>query len=135
MRFTEGEVLGSVLQSEENMASGREDLWRGCASGVYEDLSSGYVRDRVKEGKMVSSAFTVWQGEGTERRGWFVVDFKSHRKHWPQRSVKMENITGFALNLQQDDHLMVGHPKWVPALLSPPSMLALPLGWERSVWW
>ena len=80
------------------MAFGREDLRKECACGVYEELSSGYVRDRVREGKMVSSAFTVWQGEDAERRGGFVVNFKRQRKHWPRRSVKMKTKTSFALD-------------------------------------
>ena len=105
MPFTEGIVLENIPQSEEKMAFGVQDLMKGCANGLYEELYE-YVRDRVREGNMVSSAFTVWQREGAERKGRFVVNLKRQRKHWPRGSVKMETITGFALNLQKDDYLM-----------------------------
>lgn len=52
--------------------------------------------DRVTEGKMVSSDFTVWQGEEQARKGRFVVNFCRQSKHWPRGSVKMETMTAFA---------------------------------------
>ena len=106
MPFPEGIVLGNIPQSEEDMVFGVQDLRKGCACGVHEEFSSGYVRDRVSEGNMVSSAFTVWQGEGAERKGRFVVNLKRQSKHWPRGSVKIETIKGVTLDLQKNDYLM-----------------------------
>jgi hypothetical protein len=64
------------------------------------------VGQLVLKGLMVSSAFIVWQGEGTERKGHFVVNFSSQSQHWPKGSVKMETLPCFGLSLQRGDHLM-----------------------------
>jgi hypothetical protein len=57
-------------------------------------------------GRMVSSAFVVWQGEGTESKGRFLINFSRQSRHWPKGSVKMETFPCFALNLVKSDRLM-----------------------------
>ena len=118
---------------------------------MYEELSLGYVKAPVGEGKMVSLAFTVWQGEGLDRKGRFVVNFKRQSKHWPRGSVKMETITAFAVDLQRDDQLMSWdiqsgyrhfylHPAMRDMFMFRYDSryyrcIALPFGWGRFVLW
>jgi hypothetical protein len=66
--FTYGFVLPVIPQSEEDLRFGRADLRVGCASEIYEELGASEVREVLSTGRMVSSAFTLWQGEryGTE---------------------------------------------------------------------
>jgi hypothetical protein len=50
------------------MEFGRRDLRAGCASGINEEVGAEEVGEilqterMVSSGRMVSSAFTVWQG-------------------------------------------------------------------------
>jgi hypothetical protein len=104
--FTSGVVLPAIPQTEEDLEFGREDLRAGCASGIYEDIGVEGMREAVSMGRMVSLAFVVWQGEGTERKGRFVINFSRQSRHWPKGSVRMETFPGFALNLVKNDHLM-----------------------------
>jgi hypothetical protein len=104
--FTSGVVLPAIPQTEEDLVFGREDLRAGCASGIYEEIGVEEVREAVSMGRMVSSAFVVWQGEGVGRKGRFVLNFSQQSRHWPKGSVKMETLPGFALNLVKSDHLM-----------------------------
>jgi hypothetical protein len=75
----------------------------------------GYTRRSVQRrcerwwactGRMLSSAFTVWQGEGAERKGRFVIDFARQSRHWQKGSVKMETLPGFAQDRVRNDALM-----------------------------
>lgn len=107
--------------------------------------------DKVKEGEMVSSAFTVWQGDGEARKGRLVVNFCRQSKHWPRGSVKMEKMTAFALELQRGAVLMSWdvqsgyrhfylHPEMRDLFLFRYDgryyrCLALPFGGGRSVLW
>jgi hypothetical protein len=104
--FHLGVVLPAIPQTEEELEFGREDLRAGCASGIYEKIGVEEVREAVSMGRMVSSAFVVWQGEATERKGRFVINFSRQSRHWPKGSVRMETLPGFALNLVKNDHLM-----------------------------
>jgi hypothetical protein len=104
--FTSGVVLPAIPQTEEDLEFGREDLRAGCASGIYEEIGVEEVREAVSMGRMVSSAFVVWQREGTERKGRFVINFSRQSRHWPKGSVRTETLPGFALNLVKNDHLM-----------------------------
>jgi hypothetical protein len=61
--FTSGVVLPAIPQTEEDLEFGREDLHAGCASGIYEEIGVEEVREAVSMGRMVSSAFVVWQGK------------------------------------------------------------------------
>jgi hypothetical protein len=47
----------------------------------------------------------VWQGEGSERKGRFVINFARQCRHWPKGSVKMETLPGLALNMLKWDYL------------------------------
>jgi hypothetical protein len=84
------------------MEFGRKDLRAGCAAGIYEEFGVE-VRDIILTGRMVSSAFTAWQGEVMERKGRFVINFVRQSRHWSKGSVKMETLPGFALNLLKGD--------------------------------
>lgn len=79
--FTEGVVLSEIPQAEEDKAFARKDLSEGCAQGTYEEISPQKAWEISREGKMVSSAFVVWQGDGEERKGRFFVNFHLQSKH------------------------------------------------------
>lgn len=45
-----------------------QELRKGCREGTFEEISRREAYRVVGEGKMVSSSFMVWQGEGEEKR-------------------------------------------------------------------
>jgi hypothetical protein len=104
--FHSGVVLPVMPQNREDLELGRCDIGAGFASGIYEEVGLEEVREAVCLGRMVSSAFVVWKGEGAERNGRFVINFSRQSRHWPKGSKKMETLPGFALNLVKNDHLM-----------------------------
>jgi hypothetical protein len=63
------------------MEFGEEDLRAGFAASIYEEIGAEEVREIVRKGRMVSSAFTVRQGEGKERKGRFVINFARQSRH------------------------------------------------------
>lgn len=149
--FTGGTVLGEIPQSAEDISFAREDLRVGCVTGVYEELTREGARRILRTGKMCSSAFVVWQGDGAARKGRFVINFKQQSKHWPKGSVKMETLPGFALDLQERDVIMSWDIKsgYRHMYLHPDMRdyflfrydgryyrcIALPFGWGRSYMW
>ena len=151
--FECGTVLPAVPQSVEDLALGCAELEEGCKpeNGFYEEVAEEEVGDLVAEGKMVSSAFWVWQGEGVDRKGRFVVNLARQSKHWEKGSVRMETLPGFALDLKEGDHLMSWdiksgyrhfalHPCMQNYFLFHYAgryyrCRALPFGWGRSVLW
>jgi hypothetical protein len=149
--FTSGLVLPVIPQNKEDLEFGKEDLRIGCDSGIYEELSAEEVRAVVETGRMVSSAFTTWQGEGVERSGRLVISFARQSKHWPKGSVKTETLPGFALNMVKNDYLMSWdvksgyrhfylHPRMRDYFLFKYDArfyrrIVSPFGWGRSVLW
>lgn len=149
--FVEGLVMKEIPQSMEDREYAQGDLERGVAEGVYERVGEEEVEDLVREGKMVSSAFVVWQGHGEERKGRFVVNFHRQSKHWARGSVKMETVQSFALDMEKNDVLMSWDFKsgYRHFYLHPDvrnffvfryggafyRCIALPFGWGRSVLW
>jgi hypothetical protein len=83
-----------------------EALRAWCATGIYEEVCAEEVKEIVQAGRMVSSTFTVWQGDGLERKGRFVINFARQSRHLPQGSVKMEILTKVSLILVTNDYLM-----------------------------
>jgi hypothetical protein len=79
--FTSGVVLPVIPQSREYLEFGRCDLDAGCASGIYEEVGLAEVREAVCLGLMVSSAFVVWNAEGAERKGRFLINFSRQSRH------------------------------------------------------
>ena len=102
--FTEGLELSEIPQTEEDKIFAREDLV--CRNGIYEEISHREVQEKKVEGKMISSAFVVWQGEGEERKGRFVIKFHKQSQHSSRGSVRMESLPSFAVELQQNDTLL-----------------------------
>lgn len=148
--FTNGEILAAIPQTEEDRVFGIADLEDGLKKGVYEEVTEDFVMEKVKEGLLCSSAFTVWKGEGEERKGRFVLNFHKQSKHWPKGSTKMETVPGFALEMEQGDmmfsfdikagyrHFYV-HPDMRNFLFHYCGRyfrcVALPFGWGRSPMW
>lgn len=98
--------MGAVPQSEQDLNFGRADLEAGCANGVYEELSQEEADDLVSRGFLLSSAFTVWQGEGEDREGRFVVNISLQSKFWPKGSVKMERLEAFSDEIHPEESLI-----------------------------
>ena len=149
--FTDGRVLPPIPQTEEDKMFASEDLRKGVKEGVYQEVSKAYALGQVRRGRLVSSAFVVWQGEGTERKGRFVLNFHRQSKHWPKGSIKMETIPSFAVELERDDvmfsfdvqsgyrHFFL-HPDMRDFFLFHYEgryyrCIALPFGWGRSPMW
>lgn len=60
------------------------------------------MEEQVARGRLLSSSFIVWQGEGSETKGSFVVNFHMQRRNWEKFSIKMETIPSFALELETE---------------------------------
>lgn len=103
--FMDGVVLGEIPQTEDDVEFGRVDLSKACGEGVYEEIGREEAMRVAGTGKMVSSAFVVWQGSGEGRKRRFVVNLSRQSKHWGKGTVNMETLPGFALELQREDML------------------------------
>lgn len=55
---------------------------------------------------MIYSSFLVWQDGSGRRKRSFVVNISIPWKHFPKRSVRMEEISSFTMDLQRGDHLL-----------------------------
>ena len=140
--------MGAIPQSEEDLEFGRKDLEAGCASGVYEEVAAWEAEDLVRRGYLISSAFTVWQGDPGARKGRFVVNLSRQSKFWAKGSVKMERLEEFTDELEEGERLIsfdlvagYRHVHLHPLMLNyflfayagrVYRCLALPFGWGRS---
>lgn len=84
--------MGAVPLSGEDLVFGTADLTAGREAGVYEVVHEEEVVDFIRRGHLVSSAFTIWQGEGEDLKGRFVVNFSRQSKMWERGPVKMESM-------------------------------------------
>jgi hypothetical protein len=101
--FTAGTILPDIPQTEEDLEFGKADLSSGCLSGIYEEISRDKAEAVVADGKMISSTFTVWQGDWLERKARFLVNLSRQNQHWPRGSVKIETLPSFGLSLCKND--------------------------------
>lgn len=147
----EGVELGDIPQGLEDRAFARKDLMDGCKNGIYEEVNRKEVEDALREGAVISSAFTVWQEKGAERKGRLVINFSRQSKHWPKGSMRMESMTEFAMQVEEGDYFVsMDVEKGYRHLRLHPSMrkwflfryagryyrcVALPFGWGRSPLW
>ena len=104
--FENGTVLSEFHRTAEYCQIAREDLSRASREGVYEEVGFEEAEALARGVRMISSAFTVWQGVGEDLKGNFVINFKRQTKHWPKCSVKIETLQSFACELQRGDVLM-----------------------------
>ena len=98
--------MGPVPQTAEDLAFGREDLKVGCGMGVYEKMTPEGREDLIRRGFLVSSAFTLWQGEGEDRKGRFVNNFLRQSKFWTKGSVNVEKMEEFAAEIHLGERLI-----------------------------
>lgn len=149
--FTEGRILPPIPQTEADKEFASADLSKGLREGIYEEVSSEYAMEQVARGRLVSSSFVVWQGDGSERKGRFVVNLHLQSQHWKKGSIKMETLPSFALELEKDDFLFSFdiHAGYRHFYLHPQMRdyflfhyggryyrcIALPFGWGRSPMW
>ena len=103
--FTDGLVLGEIPQSEEDRCFVPKDLLDRCQKGIYERVSSKEVEGIVQSGKMVSSAFVVWQGDEREK-GAVYRQLPPAEQALGKGSVRMETTPLFAIDIQRGDTLM-----------------------------
>lgn len=59
---------------------GRDDLQRVCKEELCERVGYEEAMEAAQRVRMGSSAFTVWQGECLDKRGRFVINFKTPAK-------------------------------------------------------
>jgi Reverse transcriptase (RNA-dependent DNA polymerase) len=142
---------GELPQSVEDLEFGVEDLRAGCEEGMYEEIHGEDMNVLQAKGRMISSAFVVWQDVVDGRKGRFVVNLSKQSKHWKQGRVKMETLPQYAMDLEKGDHMvsfdiMSGyrHFRLVPRLRDWFFFryngrffrcITLPFGWGRSTLW
>lgn len=147
----EGEVMGDIPQSKEDLEFGLADLKDGCATGIYQEVTRDYAMNAMNRGAIISSAFTVWQETDQGVKGRFIVNLSKQSKHWRKGSVQMEMLSEFAMSIQPGDHfLSFDIYKGYRAFRLAPGMrdwflfryggryfkcVALPFGWGRSPLW
>ena len=102
--FTEGEVLPPISQTEDEEALARQDLKEGVKNGIYEEVGRAHALEQVRQGRLVSSAFLVRQGDG--KKGRFNVILSKQSQHWPKGSIKKETLPSFALEAEKGDYLL-----------------------------
>lgn len=85
----EGEELGDILQTGEDLTFGRKNLRNGCQEGIYEAITEEYAHKAMRNGSIISSAFVVWQDGSEYRKGRLVVNLAKQSKHWKKGTVEM----------------------------------------------
>ena len=149
--FVHGRKLPPIPQTAKDLSFACDKIRQGLDEGVFEEVGYLYAVGRMREGKLLSSAFVAWTGEGVDEKGSFVLNFHAQSKHWPKGSVKMETIPGFALELEEGDqmfsfdvesgfHHFYLHPDMRDYFIFHYAgryyrSIALPFGWGRSGWW
>lgn len=99
MPFSCGDKLPPITHPEYDKAFGIKGLADGVTNEVYLKVSEHFAREQMDAGKMISSAFKVWQGEGREPKGRFVLHSHTEIKHWPRRSIKMETVSSIVTEM------------------------------------
>lgn len=69
-------------------------------------MGESEAQAQIKRGYRVSSAFTLWQGEGEERKGRFVVNFSVQSNFWEKESVRTDRMEEFASEMREVDRLL-----------------------------
>ena len=103
--FVVGRKLPSIPQTEKDFTFASHKILKGVEGRVFELASAEHAQRCLGEGKLISSAFVAWAGEGEDERGRFVLNFHAQSKHWPRGSVKMETIPTFAMEVEREDVL------------------------------
>jgi hypothetical protein len=93
--FSCGEVINPITQTLD-----------GCQEAIYEEVTTGDAERIRSRGAMISSSFVVWQDGPEGRKGRFVVKLLTQSKHWPQRSVRMETLPEYALELERGEKMV-----------------------------
>lgn len=67
-------------------------LCKGCASGIYRDISHVHAMQAKENGAFISAAFTISQNipEGKKER--FVAHLSEQSKHWMKSTIRMESL-------------------------------------------
>ena len=151
-RSGEGWVASDLGHTTEEREFAQEALRDGVNQRVFEQVTEQEARCIVNQlGCYVSNSFVVWQGDGDQRKGRLVLNFKEQSTHWRKGSVKMETLEQFAQDLTKGDYLLTMdiksgyhhfrlHPRMRNWFLFRNGdrfyrCIALPFGWGRSVWW
>lgn len=98
--------MGPVPQTQEDLGFARADLEEGFRKGIYELVSDEEKARALEDGYLISSAFTLWQGEGDERKNGFGVNFSKQSKFWDHKPLRMESAAGFATELKKGERLL-----------------------------
>lgn len=93
-------------QHAESLEFAREDLRKGGLSGVYKVVSEAERVEALGKGHLISSALTLFQGDGEERKGRFVVNFSKQSKFWSRKPLKMKKPAEFASELKKGDRMI-----------------------------
>lgn len=95
--------MGPGAQDAEILAFGRKDLLDGCRTKFDEDLSEIEIKAGSEAVRFVSSSFTMWQREGDEREGRFVMNLPRRSKFGTRKPLKMKRPEDFTTERKKWD--------------------------------
>lgn len=98
--------MRAVPQSAKDIAFGSAVLKAGCKVGVYEKMDKDIMRERIRQGYLLSSAFNAWQWEDEDGKGRFVVNLSRQGKFLPEGSCRMDRMVEFSGELKQGERLL-----------------------------
>lgn len=73
---------GSDTAVKEEFFQSVVEVVTELGAGIFEEVGISESQRTLGEGEIVYSSFVVWQGEGAERKGRFVINFSHQSKHW-----------------------------------------------------
>lgn len=72
--FSKCEIIPAIHQTEKDRAHGLADIESSLNSGVYEEVSVDYAIQKMNDGLIISSSFTVWNGDEDAKES-FALNF------------------------------------------------------------
>lgn len=96
-------AMTEIPQTLEHREFGSAHLLARCATGVYKRMDTTSVHRAKVADFPISSAFTHWQGEGTKRKGRFVINLGRTNVMWEPAPMQMEKVELFAEDLQEKE--------------------------------
>lgn len=100
--------MGPIPQDSRSIAFGEADLAKGLQveNGFYRKMTESDLTRVRSQGKLISSAFTVWQEKDGIEEGRFVICLNRQSKFFRKRPTRMEGAVNFCAHIQKDDHMI-----------------------------
>ena len=97
---------GYIIQTKEDFEFGKEDIWKGLSTGIYQDVTPEHAYRALEAAALISSAFLVWKEKDSERLRQFVFNLSVQSNHLCKGSVHMETLSDFAMSVPPEDHMI-----------------------------